>query len=39
MRGSFCRSEPAAVLRGFANGGLPASTSDALSASKSASRK
>ena len=26
IRGSFCRSEPAAVLRGFANGGLPAST-------------
>ena len=38
-RGSFCRSEPAAVLRGFANGGFPSSTSDALSASKSASRK
>ena len=25
-RGSFCRNEPAAVLRGFANGALPAST-------------
>jgi len=34
-RGSFWRSEPAAVLRGLANGGLPASTSVALSASKS----
>jgi len=30
-RGSFWRSEPAAVLRGFANGALPASTSEALS--------
>ena len=38
-RGSFCRSDPAAVLRGLANGGLPAATSDAFSASKSASRK
>ena len=25
-RGSFCRSDPAAALRGFANGALPAST-------------
>ena len=25
-RGSFCRSEPAAALRGLANGALPAST-------------
>ncbi len=38
-RGSFCRNEPAAVLRGLANGGLPASTSEALSAWKSSSRK
>ena len=30
-RGSFCRSEPAAVLRGLANGGLPASTSRSFS--------
>ncbi len=29
--GSFCRNEPAAVLRGFAYGGLPASTSFAFS--------
>jgi DNA ligase (NAD+) len=29
-RGSFCRSEPAAVLRGLAYGGLPASTRLAL---------
>ena len=38
-RGSFCRSEPAAVLRGLANGALPASTSDALSSSKRATGK
>ena len=37
--GFFCRSEPAALLRGLANGGLPSSTRLALSASKSASRK
>jgi hypothetical protein len=37
--GSFCRNDPAAVLRGLAKGGLPASTSDALSAWKSSSRK
>ncbi len=30
-RGSFCRSDPAAALRGFANGGLPFSTIDSLS--------
>ena len=30
-RGSFCRSDPAAALRGLANGALPASTSRALS--------
>ena len=33
-RGSFCRSEPAAALRGLANGGLPASTIESLSRSK-----
>ncbi len=38
-RESSKRNQPAAVLRGFANGGLPAATSEALSASKSASRK
>ncbi len=32
-RGSFCRNEPAAVLRGLANGALPAATNDALSSS------
>src|SRR5580693_1467123 len=37
--GSFCRSDPAALLRGLANGVLPSSTSAALSASKSATRK
>ena len=37
--GSKSRSEPAALLRGLANGGLPSSTRPALSASKSASRK
>ncbi len=31
--GSFCRSEPAAALRGLANIGLPASTIEALSRS------
>ena len=30
-RGSFCRSEPAAELRGLANGGLPASVSRSFS--------
>ncbi len=30
-RGSFWRSEPAAALRGLANGALPASTRPALS--------
>ena len=29
-RGSFCRSEPAAALRGLANGALPAATSEAF---------
>ena len=38
-RGSFWRRQPAAELRGFANGGLPAATRPALSSSKSASRK
>ena len=38
--GSFWRSDPAAELRGLAKGALPASTSEALSASKaSADRK
>ena len=32
--GSFCRSEPAAALRGLAKGLSPASTSRALSSSK-----
>ena len=32
-RGSFCRSEPAAALRGLANAGLPASRIDSLSRS------
>ena len=35
-RGSFWRSEPAAELRGLANGALPASSRDALSFSKAA---
>ncbi len=34
--GSFCRSEPAAELRGLAKGALPASSKDALSFSKAA---
>ena len=34
IRGSFWRSEPAAVLRGLAYGALPASTMAALSAAK-----
>ena len=38
-RGSFCRSEPAAALRGLANGALPASTSAALSSAKPATGK
>jgi hypothetical protein len=38
-RGSFCRSEPAAVLRGLANGFFPASTSEAFSASKPSTGK
>ena len=33
-RGSFCRSEPAAALRGLAKTGLPASVIDSLSRSK-----
>ena len=32
-RGSFCRSEPAAELRGLANAALPASSSDSFSLS------
>ena len=31
IRGSFCRSEPAAELRGLANAALPASSSDSFS--------
>jgi hypothetical protein len=31
--GSFCRSDPAAELRGLANGGLPASVSRTFSSS------
>jgi len=34
--GSFCRSEPAAVLRGLTNGGLPASACRWFSSSKAA---
>ncbi|CFE61281.1 Uncharacterised protein [Mycobacterium tuberculosis] len=37
--GSFWRSDPAALLRGLANGALPSSTRLALSAWKSSSRK
>ena len=33
-RGSFWRSDPAAELRGLANGALPASSSESLSRSK-----
>ena len=36
-RGSFCRSEPAAALRGLAKAGLPASCSDSFSRSNAAS--
>ncbi len=36
-RGSFCRSEPAAALRGLAKAGLPASCSEELSRSNAAS--
>ena len=35
-RGSFCRSDPAAALRGLANGLLPASTCDAFSSANAA---
>ena len=38
-RGSFCRSEPAAALRGLANGALPSATRDSLSAVNSATGK
>ncbi len=31
IRGSFWRSDPAAELRGLANAGLPASSSDSFS--------
>jgi hypothetical protein len=31
IRGSFCRSDPAAELRGLAKAGLPASSSDSFS--------
>src|SRR3954468_22325375 len=37
--GSFWRSEPAAALRGLANGALPASTRPAFSSSKAATGK
>ena len=37
-RASFWRSDPAAELRGFANGERPASTSDSLSFLKSSGR-
>ena len=37
--GFFCRSDPAAALRGFANGALPASTRLSFSASKPATGK
>ena len=37
--GSFCRSDPAAALRGLANGGLPASDIDALSRSNASTGK
>ena len=33
-RGSFCRSDPAAALRGLANGLFPAAVSSALRAAK-----
>ena len=36
IRGSFCRSEPAAPLRGLANGGLPASSSRSFSSPNAA---
>ncbi|SKS37321.1 Uncharacterised protein [Mycobacteroides abscessus subsp. abscessus] len=39
IAGFFCRRLPAALLRGFANGGLLSSTREAFSASKSSSRK
>ena len=35
-RGSFCRSDPAAELRGLANRARPASSSDAFSAANAA---
>ena len=38
-RGSFCRSDPAAVFRGLANGGLPAATSEAFSSANPSSGK
>ena len=38
-RGSFCRSEPAAALRGLANGGLPASVSATFSSPNPATGK
>ena len=38
-RGSFCRSDPAALLRGLANGARPAATRDALSSSKPSTGK
>ena len=38
-RGSFCRSDPAAALRGLANGALPSATSASFSAVNSATAK
>ena len=37
--GSFWRREPAAALRGLANGAFPSKTRDSLSAVKSATAK
>ena len=39
MAGFFCRSDPAALLRGLANGALPSATRRALSSAKSSRRK
>ena len=39
MAGFFWRSDPAALLRGLANGALPSATRRALSSAKSSSRK
>ena len=37
--GSFCRSEPAAALRGLANGALSSATSDSFSFANSSTAK